>query len=97
MCRVSRRWRGLRWLVRLLRTYRLCDAQPRAPAQVQELLEKGANIEAVDNYGLTALHNAASNGHKEVVALLARASHAGAKVAGCVCLGVGVVFILFLS
>ena len=51
----------LRWLLRLLRTYQPCDAQPTAPPQVSELLEKGAKIEAVDKeeVGWTALHLAA--------------------------------------
>ena len=58
---------GLRWLLSLLRTEQPCDAQPPAPAQVKELLAKGANTEAVDFKGKTALHYAARSGHDAVV------------------------------
>ena len=40
---------------------------PQAPPQVRELLAKGANTEAVDEYGETALHFAAESGHDAVV------------------------------
>ena len=45
----------------------LATPGPRLPAQVRELLAKGANIEAVDKYGKTALHLAARRGHDAVV------------------------------
>lgn len=52
-------------------------------ALVQLLLAKGARVEARDNAGLTALHQAASEGCEDVVALLlqsgARASTADAS------------------
>ena len=58
---------GLRWLLSLLRTEQPCDAQPPAPAQVKELLAKGAKLEAVDFRPWTALHYAAHQGHVAVV------------------------------
>ena len=39
-------------------------------AAVQQLLDKGANIEAQSDYGRTALMYAATNGYPEVVKLL---------------------------
>ena len=56
---------GLRWLLSLLRTCRPCDAQRTVLAQVRELLDKGANIEAV--VGSTALNIAAEKGYDAVV------------------------------
>jgi ankyrin repeat protein len=41
-------------------------------ASVQLLLDKGANIAAMDKQGKTALSLAAKNGHSEVAALLKR-------------------------
>ena len=35
-------------------------------AVVQQLLEKGADVAAEDDYGPTALHEAARNGHEAV-------------------------------
>ena len=45
---------------------------PRAPPQVRELLAKGANIEAVDYDGRTALHDA---GNDAVVRARTRGGH----------------------
>ena len=53
---------------------------PRAPPQVRELLAKGANIEAVDKDGRTALHNAASRGHDAVVRARTRGGHIVSRV-----------------
>ena len=58
---------GLLWLLRVLRTSQPCAAQPTVVAQVRELVAKGANTEAVDEDGLTALHTAALSGHDAVV------------------------------
>ena len=45
----------------------LATPGPRLPAQVRELLANGANTEAVDKNGETALHHAAARGHDAVV------------------------------
>jgi ankyrin repeat protein len=37
---------------------------------VELLLSKGANVDAVEGFGVTALHLAAGRGHKDVVELL---------------------------
>src|SRR3990172_7504907 len=47
-------------------------------AQVQALLDAGANVNAVDEFGKTPLHGAAARGHVEVVRALRAA--AGANV-----------------
>jgi ankyrin repeat protein len=39
-------------------------------SRVRRLLERGANVNAVDNYGRTPLHQAAQYDHRDIVALL---------------------------
>ena len=60
------------WKLSMLRTCQPCDGQPPGPAQVRELLAKGANTEAVDKDGLTALYLAALNGHEAATCSLCK-------------------------